>query len=84
VCKGETPVLIVPARGKPYLLQPRDWSRELSVFLEVEARAAEPRLSPERISHYREFVDRNTAYRALAAAQLEATGWIKEGSDGLW
>jgi hypothetical protein len=76
-------LLISPAQGKPYLWQPRNWSRELSVFLEADANAAEPRLSPERISHYRRFINSNTAHRALAAAQLEAAGWIKEGSDGL-
>jgi hypothetical protein len=76
VHKGKTPVLIVPAQGKPYFYRPRDWASDLLVFLEAEANAAEPRLSSERIEYYKRLAGNDNAHRALAAAQLEAAGWV--------
>jgi hypothetical protein len=72
-------ITIVPGRGSPYLCRPRDWTGELLNFLENEGRAAEPRLSSERIGWYRGTVSANNAHRLLAIAQLEAAGWV--GSD---
>jgi hypothetical protein len=76
VCEKEVLVTIIPAQGEPYLHRPRDWASDLLVFLETEARAAEARLSPERIEYYKRLAGNDNAHRALAAAQLEAAGWV--------
>jgi hypothetical protein len=73
--------LITPAQGEPYLYRPRDWAQELAIFLETEARAATPRLSPERLGYYKRLANVDNAHRALAAAQLEAAGWLRESEE---
>jgi hypothetical protein len=78
--RKESFITLVPAQGAPYSWWVRSWNGELLAFLENEARAAEPRLSPERIDFYRRTARTDDASRLLAAVQLEAAGWI--GADG--
>jgi hypothetical protein len=69
------PVLIHPARGPAYLWQPRDWDNELVEFLKKESLSANPRLTPDKIEYYKQFVNSGSAHKALAAAQVEAAGY---------
>jgi hypothetical protein len=74
-------VPITPYRGESYFYRPRDWAQELAIFLETEARATTPRLSPERLEYYKRLAGNDNAHRALAAAQLEAAGWLRESEE---
>jgi hypothetical protein len=73
---------ITSYRGESYFYRSRDWAQELAIFLDTEARAATPRLSPERLGYYRRLANADNAHRALAAAQLEAAGWLRESENG--